>query len=103
MEKAVFIERYCREVPINDNLRLSLKEKPNLDCVFWEGGGCGAYLYRPLQCRSYPFWRSHMASPQSWKALESSCPGVGKGRLHSKEEIELWLKKRDEELLINRR
>ncbi|MDR1933052.1 MAG: YkgJ family cysteine cluster protein [Spirochaetales bacterium] len=103
LKKTVFIERYCREVPINGNLRLSLKEKPNLDCIFWEEGGCRAYLYRPLQCRSYPFWHSNLVSPQRWDALKSSCPGVGKGRLHSREEIELFLRKRDEEPLINRR
>jgi Fe-S-cluster containining protein len=100
--KSVFIERYCREVPISGNRRLSLKEKPNLDCVFWEGGGCAAYSYRPLQCRSYPFWYSALVSRQSWDALKDSCPGIDQGKLHSREDIELWLGKREEELLINR-
>ncbi|MDR1180295.1 MAG: YkgJ family cysteine cluster protein [Spirochaetales bacterium] len=103
MARDVFEQTYCREVPINGNLRLSLKEKPNLDCIFWEAAGCSAYSYRPLQCRSYPFWHSALMSPHSWDALKASCPGVGKGVLHSGEEIELWLHKREEELLINRK
>ena len=99
----VFIKTYCREIEIGDNRRLSLKEKPNLDCVFWDDGLCVAYAYRPLQCRSYPFWRQNLASRGAWEALGSSCPGIGKGKLHSGNEIEDWLKKREEEVLINRR
>ncbi|MDR1625290.1 MAG: YkgJ family cysteine cluster protein [Spirochaetia bacterium] len=101
--KKAFEQRYCREVPINGNIRLSLREKPNLDCIFWEEKGCGVYPSRPLQCRSYPFWQSALMSRQSWDALKSSCPGVGKGELHGREDIELWLRKREEELLINRK
>jgi Fe-S-cluster containining protein len=103
MGKGGFEEKYCREVPINGSIRLSLKEKPNLDCIFWEGKGCGVYAYRPLQCRSYPFWYSALVSRQSWDALKASCPGVGKGAWHSREDIEGWLRKREEELLINRK
>jgi Fe-S-cluster containining protein len=103
MTKSGFEKKYCREVPINGNLRLSLTEKPDFDCVFWEAAGCTAYSCRPLQCRSYPFWHSALMSRRSWDALKASCPGIGKGELHSREEIELWLRRREEELLINRK
>jgi Fe-S-cluster containining protein len=101
--KSAFEKRYCREVPINGNIRLSLKEKPNLDCIFWEENGCGVYCHRPLQCRSYPFWHSALMSRRNWDALKNTCPGVGKGELHAREDIESWLRKREEELLINRK
>jgi Fe-S-cluster containining protein len=102
VEKDIFVRKYCREVKINGRCRLSLTEKPNFDCVFWEEGGCAAYPWRPLQCRSYPFWHPNLVSRQAWETLRESCPGVGVGDLHSREEIEGWLKRREEELLINR-
>ena len=102
METGALTARYCREVVMHGNRRVALKEKPNLDCIFWGEGICGAYVFRPLQCRSYPFWHSHLASRSNWETLESSCPGIGKGRLHTREEIEGWLRKTVEEHLINR-
>ncbi|RKX73185.1 MAG: YkgJ family cysteine cluster protein, partial [Spirochaetes bacterium] len=35
-----FLRKYCREVTINGIKRISLKEKSNYDCIFWEEGGC---------------------------------------------------------------
>jgi len=100
--REIFEETYCRIVPINGNRRLSLKEKPNLDCIFWDNGLCSSYEYRPLQCRSYPFWKTHLTSRETWDELADSCPGIGKGELHSRGEIEDWLRRREEEVLINR-
>ena len=71
--------------------RLSLKEKPNLDCILWESGGCSVYEARPLQCRSFPFWSSCVASSEEWEYHARQCPGMGKGPLHSREEIDRWL------------
>jgi Fe-S-cluster containining protein len=102
IEQEVFVPKYCREVNINGRCRLSLTEKPNFDCVFWEGGGCVVYPWRPLQCKSYPFWHPNLVSRRAWEILRESCPGVDAGDLHSREEIEGWLKKREKELLINR-
>ena len=99
MDTPEFIRLYCRKV---SGSRLALKEKPNLDCVLWDGGACCAYAHRPLQCKSYPFWHSHLSSCGSWENLACSCPGVGKGRVHSREEIELWLRKTEEEHHIKR-
>ena len=89
-----FLETYCREVNISGIKRISLKEKNNLDCIFWENGGCAVYEYRPFQCKSYPFWSSNLSSPGAWEELKKSCPGVGRGRLHSKTMIDYWLKSR---------
>jgi hypothetical protein len=102
LSREELLRTYCREVDINGRRRVSLTEKPGFDCIFWENGGCAAYEYRPFQCRSYPFWSSNLSSALQWEALKSTCPGVGEGRVHSKEEIETWIERRNREPLINR-
>lgn len=93
-----FIRRYCRFVTVGGKKRLSLQEKPNYDCIFWENGGCKAYEARPFQCRSFPFWTNIMESRGHWETQKESCPGMGEGKLFTKEEIErlLELKNREE-------
>lgn len=91
-----FIQKYCRIVESGDSHLLSLKEKDNYDCIFWDGG-CTVYAHRPLQCRSYPFWSSGVASRGAWAALAVSCPGANRGKLHTKEEIDRWLALREED------
>ena len=101
MERHEFVETYCRQVSVNGFIRLSLKEKPNFDCIFWENGGCGVYRNRPLQCRSYPFWPSNLDSQESWDELEKECPGVNIGRIHLREEIDGWVAQRRSEPLVD--
>jgi hypothetical protein len=55
-------------------------------CIFFEAG-CRIYPVRPLQCRTYPFWISTLRSPDRWQATCRQCPGIGSGRLYSREEI----------------
>jgi Fe-S-cluster containining protein len=86
--------RYCRTVRIGGFSRVSLQEKPNLDCILWEEGGCSVYDSRPLQCRSFPFWSSNLASRENWEEQAATCPGIGKGRLHGKTRIQRWLARR---------
>jgi Fe-S-cluster containining protein len=88
------LSRYCREVSLGIATRVSLKEKPNMDCVFWEGKGCSVYEARPLQCRSFPFWASALSSRAEWEETAAHCPGIGRGRLHSHAEIERWVMQR---------
>lgn len=97
MGEEEFRDMYCRVVEIAGTSRLSLKEKSNYDCIFWENGSCLVYAARPLQCRSYPFWSPFLLSRQTWDNLEKDCPGVNRGRLHRKKEIDNWLKRRWED------
>jgi Fe-S-cluster containining protein len=95
-----FVETYCRWVPSPEGGEwLSLKEKANFDCVFWEGG-CAVYSSRPLQCRTFPFWKNNLLSVRAWKSL--SCPGINRGELHSREAIESRLEKRRSEPVLTR-
>jgi len=68
--------------------RISLIERPGGDCVFWDkGAGCTVYAARPVQCRTWPFWPENIESPEAWDHVTGVCPGSGRGRLFSVEEI----------------
>jgi Fe-S-cluster containining protein len=101
MTKEEFIESYCKIADFGFEKKISIREKPNNDCIFWEDGGCQVYEARPLQCRSYPFWSMIIESKTAWENEKRFCPGLDQGQLHSRKEIEEWLKKRLEESLIS--
>lgn len=56
-------------------------------CVFFENNGCRVYDARPLQCRTWPFWFNNLRSEACWRAVAKECPGIGRGRLYTKQEI----------------
>jgi len=87
----------CRQVSLGFVNRISLREKANLDCTFWENGGCSVFEARPLQCRSFPFWSALVSSSEEWDLHAQQCPGIGKGKMHSRGEIERWLALRQKE------
>jgi Fe-S-cluster containining protein len=85
-----FSSRFIRRV----GNRFSLIERPGGDCIFWDRQlGCTVYDARPAQCRSWPFWPENLESPSQWAQVQQSCPGAGKGRIHSAQEILSALKK----------
>jgi len=97
-----FVEQYCRSVDLGLATRLSLLEKPNHDCVFWNGG-CSIYLHRPLQCRTYPFWPAILASKEDWDREARDCPGMNAGRRYSGKDISKLLSARERDILITLR
>ena len=102
IEKMELIGLYCRWIPsLDGKKRLSLKEKPNYDCIFW-ADGCSVYESRPLQCRAFPFWHSAVESRSSWETVSLDCPGIGKGILHSGDSIEKWLALQHKEPIISK-
>jgi Fe-S-cluster containining protein len=102
MEYTEFVKTYCRWVPgEGGGERLSLKEKANYDCIFWSDG-CAVYRARPLQCRTFPFWRNVVHSPETWELAASGCPGIGTGVLHSPEQISASLAARASEPALER-
>jgi uncharacterized protein len=88
---------YCRDVDFGLTRRVSLRERANFDCIFWEKDGCSVYEARPLQCRSFPFWSGCLGSREEWDLHAQQCPGMGRGPLHSRREIEKWLAQRHKE------
>ena len=64
------------------------------DCPFLKEQRCEVYAARPWQCRTWPFWPENMDSGVWEREVAAYCPGVGKGRLYTAEEIEDILKKK---------
>lgn len=108
MELAHFINMWCRWVPHGGGReRLSLREKPNMDCVFWSGdvpggGGCSVYGARPLQCSAFPFWDSIVCSREAWDRMAKDCPGMNSGELRPRGEIDGLLRRIEGEPVVER-
>jgi len=102
MDKNSFLKTYCRWVQNwDDNQVISLREKSNKDCIFWDNG-CKVYEARPHQCISFPFWEAVVSSKEAWEIAATGCPGINSGVLHSREEIESSLETRYEQTIIKR-
>ncbi len=85
MPTSEFEKRFMRQVGI----RKSLIEYANGDCVFFDGNSrkCTVYDARPRQCRTWPFWESNVDTKEAWQQTCEVCPGSGKGKLYSAEQI----------------
>ncbi len=61
--------------------KMSLREYANGDCTFFDpySRRCRIYPVRPKQCRTWPFWRSNLSSPEIWEQVCQICPGIGQG------------------------
>ena len=81
-----FTKTYCAKTDGHFHLK-----DPEEDCNFLDGTGCSVYAARPSQCRTWPFWPENMNARAWKKEVMSFCPGVGKGRLYSRNEIEAIL------------
>ena len=102
MDYTAFVEAWCRWVPLNrDRERLSLKEKSNFDCIFWNNG-CTVYSARPLQCRAFPFWDSVVCSERAWNTAGKDCPGINNGEYCDMEKIDGFLRQTADEPVIER-
>ncbi|WP_347244461.1 YkgJ family cysteine cluster protein [Thermogutta sp.] len=87
MEIQEFETQFVRLLPSGEK---SLVERPNGDCVFLDlySRRCLVYEVRPRQCRSFPFWPSQLRTERDWEKVCRTCPGCGRGRVYSQEEIE---------------
>lgn len=90
------LDRFERQFVRTIGNRKSLVEYSDGDCIFLDPDtrGCSVYEDRPVQCRTWPFWKENLASPASWGQTAKSCPGCNRGRLYSVEEIRVSLGKR---------
>lgn len=80
--------------------RRSLLEQSNGDCEFLRRDPdgkrrCSVYLTRPLQCRTWPFWRSNVDSPRAWERAARACPGMNQGEHHPLPVIQAALRRND--------
>ena len=87
MKTSEFTKKHCEQL---DGI-WKLKDGVKGNCRFLEGRRCGIYEGRPTQCRTWPFWPETLKAKTWNKEVRSFCPGVGRGRLWSAEEIEAVL------------
>jgi len=57
-------------------------------CILLADNHCCAYPARPSQCRTWPFWPQNLYRHAWYGEVRKRCPGVGKGRKYTQEEIE---------------
>ena len=62
--------------------------KRNGFCIFFENGGCAVNEVKPGTCFAWPFWRKVCTTRRGWERAAKYCPGIGKGRAWSPDEIE---------------
>ena len=79
-------DRFISEHLVKFEDGFSIREDGQGRCLFFNEG-CAIYPVRPRQCKTYPFWFNNLRSFQNWSAVVAECPGIGEGRLFSKEEI----------------
>jgi Fe-S-cluster containining protein len=84
LPEAQFRKRHVRKI----FARQSLKELKNGDCEFLHRSddgkaACTIHKVRPIQCRTWPFWKSNLESPEAWKEVGQECPGLNRGKLYS--------------------
>jgi Fe-S-cluster containining protein len=84
MTPDAFARLYVRRV----GDRASLKERANGDCAMLEGRKCSVYAVKPTACSTFPFWDDVLASPATWAATAERCPGMDRGDLYERAEIE---------------
>lgn len=90
VEEAAFKEEYVRRVGRRQSLR---EKKGNKDCVLLSeagdnGKGCLVYSVRPIQCRTWPFWKENLTSRRAWDMAAQKCSGVNRGEWFSRACIE---------------
>lgn len=83
METAAFTKKYCDKTLGHFHFK-----HPERDCEFLKDKKCTVYEARPAQCRTWPFWPENMNAKTWKKDIAAFCPGVGKGKTHTAQEIQ---------------
>ena len=79
-----FLAEYAYPVEGGHSLR---ETGENYACILFRDERCTVYEVRPSQCRTFPFWAENVRSETAWRKTCRNCPGIGQGRLYSREEI----------------
>ena len=79
-----FFDRYCQ---LEDDWIIVRMDDPA--CPFLtEDNRCSVYPVRPKQCATWPFWEENLVEATWNGSVKECCPGIGKGPLYPKEEVE---------------
>jgi Fe-S-cluster containining protein len=93
------IEQFCRHVNGKYTLDERRTAEGKYDCIFLKETkpattgsparkSCSIYSVRPLQCRTWPFWPSLLASKLAWDHAGQTCLGINHGEKFSLRRIE---------------
>jgi Fe-S-cluster containining protein len=92
MPRIDFLNTFCAVDADGD---IHLKDLSG-DCSFLEFGNCcRVYPVRPKQCETWPFWSENLKKTTWEGPVCACCPGIGHGRLYTKQDIERIAKDRD--------
>jgi uncharacterized protein len=82
-------DRFVEEYTEPARGRRTLRERPGGDCVLLdsETRACRVYEVRPVQCRTWPWWKENLSGAARWERAARDCPGIGRGRVHSASHI----------------
>jgi len=72
LEITQFAQHYLRLC----NGRYALLETAEHDCIFLKNNSCAIYEKRPKQCRTFPWWKKNLESPESWEEAKKICTGI---------------------------
>ena len=99
--KNKFLKNYCDKT--DGYIHLKELKKNKGDCIFLKDKRCTVYKSRPIQCRTWPFWPENM-NIKTWNNdISKNCPGIGKGKIVSKDKILKTIKiDRDNEINIKK-
>ena len=85
MARDDFTRKLIRRTPAG----IALVDGPGGDCPLLDlEGRCRVYAVRPMQCRTWPWWRENINTPEGWAGAARRCPGIDKGETHSRIYIE---------------
>lgn len=73
ISKQEFLKTYTRSVFGRITLR---EDRVTYDCIFLKDRKCQIYTVRPLQCRTFPWWKDNLTSPERWSEVASRCEGI---------------------------
>jgi len=80
-----FLSRYGTKEPGHfPTLRMDTPRCPFLDA----DSRCSIYAVRPMQCRTWPFWRANLEQSVWEGAVKACCPGAGRGEHFSRAEVD---------------
>ena len=92
MSEAAFLEAHCQREDGWVTLRM---DSPA--CAFLgPGNTCAIYPVRPKQCATWPFWKENLQRATWEGEVKADCPGIDKGELHSRAEIERIVRENEE-------